>query len=292
MSAALRARDRVHLVEDQRLDGLQHLAPAGREQEVERLRGRDQDVRVLAEHRRAVALRCVAGADGDVELRAEPGERAAEVPLHVVVERLQRRDVEQPEPLARGVGEPVDPVQERGERLSGACRRLDQRVLAARDRRPALLLSRCRRGEGALEPGARARTEDVERTHGCSLAIGCGHADAFLIGLPHTRDVASKLLFIIAVLLVATTSAAGTAARVSSPFPSGWIVVPISPRGGIENAELFRIRADGTGLHQITHTASDESDPSFAPSGKRVVFLPDRPAGSSASESMGAGSAD
>ena len=84
--------------------------------------------------------------------------------------------------------------------------------------------------------------------------------------------MASKLLFIIAVLLVATTSAAGTAARVSSPFPSGWIVVPISPRGGIENAELFRIRADGTGLHQITHTASDESDPSFAPNGKRVVF--------------------
>ena len=99
--AALRAGDGVHLVEDQRLDRLQHLAPARGEQEVERLRGRDQDVRVLAEHRGAVALRRVAGADRDAELRAEPGQRSAEVPLHVVVQSLQRRDVEQAEPLAR-----------------------------------------------------------------------------------------------------------------------------------------------------------------------------------------------
>ena len=131
MCAALRPRDGVYLVEDQRLDRLQHLPGLRREQEVERLRGRDQDVRVLAEHRRAVALRRVAGADGDVQLRAEPGERAAEVALDVVVERLQRRDVEQPETFARGVGQPVDPVQERGERLPRARRRLDQRVRAA-----------------------------------------------------------------------------------------------------------------------------------------------------------------
>ena len=92
---ALRAGDGVHLVEDQRLDALQHLAPARGEQQVERLRGRDQDVRVLAQHRGAVALRGVSGADGDAELRVEARERAAQVALDVVVQRLQRRHVEQ-----------------------------------------------------------------------------------------------------------------------------------------------------------------------------------------------------
>jgi Tol biopolymer transport system component len=84
--------------------------------------------------------------------------------------------------------------------------------------------------------------------------------------------VASKLLVVMAVAVVATASAPGSTARDSSPFPSGWIVLPVSPRRGIENAELFRIRADGTGLHQLTHTLSNQSDPSFAPNGKRLVF--------------------
>ena len=72
---------------------------------------------MLAEHRGAVTLRRIAGADGDVQPRAEPCERAAEVALDVVVERLQRRDVEQAEALAGGVGQPVDPIEEGGERL-------------------------------------------------------------------------------------------------------------------------------------------------------------------------------
>ena len=176
MCAALRAGDGVHLVEDQRLDRLQHLAPARGEQEIERLRGRDQDVRVLAEHRGAVALRRVAGANGDAKLGAEPGERPAQVPLDVVVERLQRRDVEQAQPLARRFGQPVDPVQEGGERLPGAGRRLDQRVLAARDRGPALLLRGGRRSEGAFEPGSCLRTERVESAHVFSLAVSEGPA--------------------------------------------------------------------------------------------------------------------
>ena len=48
--------------------------------------------------------------------------------------------------------------------------------------------------------------------------------------------------------------------------------MPITPRGGIENAELFRIRTDGTGLHRMTRTQREEKDPSFAPDGKRFVF--------------------
>ncbi len=98
---ALRPGHRVHLVEHERLDRLQHLARARGQEEVERFRGRDQDVRMVAEHRGAVALRRVTGADGDAELRVEPGERPAEVPLDVVVQRLERRDVEEPQAIAR-----------------------------------------------------------------------------------------------------------------------------------------------------------------------------------------------
>jgi len=59
--------------------------------------------------------------------------------------------------LTRVLPEAIDRVEERRERLPGAGRRLDQHVLAARDRRPAELLRRCRRIECPLEPGARCR---------------------------------------------------------------------------------------------------------------------------------------
>ena len=166
MSAPLRPGDGVHLVEDQRLDALQHLAPARGEQQVQRLRRRDQDVRVLSQHRRAVALRRVSGADGDAELRIEPGERPAQVPLDVVVQSFQRRDVEEPEPLARLRGEPVDPVEEGGQRLPGAGGSLDERVFAARDRRPALLL---RGGRSSKAPSNQARVFGVKT----SSALTC-----------------------------------------------------------------------------------------------------------------------
>ena len=53
------------------------------------------------EHPPALVRGRVAGADADRELRAEPGERAPQVALDVVVERLERGDVEQAQPLAR-----------------------------------------------------------------------------------------------------------------------------------------------------------------------------------------------
>src|SRR5438128_2024900 len=161
----------MYLVEDQRLDAAQRLARAGGEQQEERLGGRDQDVRRLAQHRRALALRRVAGADGDAEVALEPRERAAQVALDVVVERLQRGDVEETNALAGGLAEPVDPVEEGRERLARAGRRLDQRVLAGGDRRPAQLLRGRRRRERALEPLPGARAEDVERGHAASVVI-------------------------------------------------------------------------------------------------------------------------
>ena len=99
--AALRPGERVDLVEDHRLDRLQQVAAARREQEVERLGRRDQDVGRGAQHPLAVALRRVAGPHAHRELRADPHEGAAEVPLDVVVERLERRDVQEPHAVAR-----------------------------------------------------------------------------------------------------------------------------------------------------------------------------------------------
>ena len=157
VSAPLRPGHRVHLVEDQRLDALQHLASARGQQQVQRLRCRDQDVRVVPQHRRAVALRRVAGANGHAELRVEPRERPAQVALDVVVQSLQRRDVEEPEPLARLRGEPVDPVEKGRQRLPGAGGSLDERVLPARDRRPAQLLRGGRSCESSFEPGSCSR---------------------------------------------------------------------------------------------------------------------------------------
>ena len=163
--AALRPCHGVHLVEDEGLDAAQVVARAGGQQQVERLGGRDQDVRRLAQHRRPFLLRRVAGADGDIERAVQAGQRAAQVPLDVVVERLERRDVQQAETLPGRLLQPVDPVQERRQRLARAGRRLDERMAAAGDRGPAELLRRSRLREGALEPGARLRGEDVERAH-------------------------------------------------------------------------------------------------------------------------------
>ena len=159
MGAALRAGDGVDLVEDHRLDRLQQVAAARREQEVERLGRRDQDVGRRPQHPLAVALRRVARPHAHRERRADPRERPAEVPLDVVVERLERRDVEEPHPLAGRVVEPVEAEEERGERLARAGRRLDEDVPPARDRGPGELLRgrRRRRTRARTTPSCAAR---------------------------------------------------------------------------------------------------------------------------------------
>ena len=101
VGAALRPGDGVHLVEDQRVDRAQQLARLRGEHQEERLGRRDQDVRRRAQHRLALLLRRVARPHRDAELRLEPGERPAQVPLDVVVQRLQRRDVENAQARAR-----------------------------------------------------------------------------------------------------------------------------------------------------------------------------------------------
>ena len=121
------------------------------EEQVQALRGGDEDVRRLAEHPRTLGLGGVARADGDRERRqldaparrgvGQAVERGAQVALDVVVQRLERRDVQQPgaglaaQPL---LDQPVEAPEEGGQRLARAGGGQDQRVLAARDGRPAL----------------------------------------------------------------------------------------------------------------------------------------------------------
>ena len=101
----------------------------------------------------------------------DPGERRPEVPLDVVGQRLERRDVQDPDvpgPLAgrrrrRVADEPVEAPQERGEGLAAAGRGVDQRVVAGRDRRPAVGLGRRRRRE---------RAPNQSRTAGLNAASG------------------------------------------------------------------------------------------------------------------------
>ena len=61
--AALGVRDGVDLVDDHRLDAAEHLARLRGEDQVQRLGRRDEDVGRVAEHRGALALGRVAGAD-------------------------------------------------------------------------------------------------------------------------------------------------------------------------------------------------------------------------------------
>ena len=93
--AALGARHGVDLVHDHRLGVHEELARPRCEHQVERLRRGDEHVGRVAEHRLALLLRRVAGADGHRHVPADPLERGAEVLLDVVGESLQRRDVDQ-----------------------------------------------------------------------------------------------------------------------------------------------------------------------------------------------------
>ena len=80
------------------------------------------------------------------------GERQLEVALDVVVERLERRDVEDLNRVRQRLTQPVDDEliqlpEERRERLAGAGGRENERVRAAGDRGPSLALRRAGRAE-------------------------------------------------------------------------------------------------------------------------------------------------
>ena len=127
----------------------------------------------LAAHAPPLALRGVAGAHprirGMPARRRDAAQRRAQVALDVVAERLQRRDVEHARarhrraaarrPGGRG------PTGTRPASCPTRWGPTDQRVVAARDRRPALRLGRRGLGERRLEPLADAGGEGGEGQH-------------------------------------------------------------------------------------------------------------------------------
>ena len=182
--AALRAGDRVDLVDDHVLDAAQDLAGLAGEQQVELLGRRDEDVRRAAGDLAAVLGRRVAGAagDGDLAARSSPsrcageadaGQRRPQVALDVVGQGLERGDVEDADVaglLARGLrarvaGEPVE--ASRGMRR-GSCRSRSGRGSAcARPRRwppsPRPAPGSAPRSSPRTRPGRRARRARADR---------------------------------------------------------------------------------------------------------------------------------
>ena len=101
MCAALAPRDRVQFVHDDRAQCAEHAPAAVRgQQDVQRLRRRDQNMRRIAAHPVAFGLRRVAGAhaiaDRDIrvaqrsQVRADAGQRLLQILLNVVGQRLER----------------------------------------------------------------------------------------------------------------------------------------------------------------------------------------------------------
>jgi hypothetical protein len=188
--AALGGHQRVDLVDDHGLDPAQRVAGLGREHEVERLGRGDEDVGRVADELAAHVGRRVAGAQPDgglAERLAQPlgrgpdaGDRRPQVLVDVDGQRPQRRHVDDagagrvgaaatggvsglgPRGATVALHQTVDAPQERGERLARSCRGEDQRVVAARDGRPPLLLRGGGRREARLEPRPHGRREPGE----------------------------------------------------------------------------------------------------------------------------------
>jgi hypothetical protein len=181
--AALVVGDGVNLIHDHGAHAGEVLAAlAGGQQQVERLRRGDQDVRRMLEHREALFGQSVSGAHGGADLGAQIAalhgellylsERAVEVLLHVVGERLERRDIDDLRLRGeiageRGAQQLVDADQEGSQRLAGAGGRGDQCGLAAQDRGPACDLRLGGRTELGQEPLLHHRMRPRE-------IIGCG----------------------------------------------------------------------------------------------------------------------
>jgi hypothetical protein len=182
MGTALIRRHGVNLVDDHGADGGEHRAPGFRpEQDVERFRRGDDDVRRAAAHAFALARGRIAGPHpgADVHVRqallaqglANAGKRRFEVALDVVRQCLERGDIDDLRLVREPAVEPlahqrVDRRQEGGERLAGPGRGRDQHMPAVHDGRPGLRLCRGRGGEAAVKPRGNGRMKQRDWMHG------------------------------------------------------------------------------------------------------------------------------
>ena len=165
---AARADDGVNFVDDDRARRAEEIpAPRACEHQIQRLGRGDEDVRGTLENGGPFGLRRVAGAYGSRDVGdgvtagfgelADAAPRLAEILVDVGAQRLQRRDVHDTDLVRQRGGsgfanEIVDGDQERGERLSRAGRRSDERMSAVADGLPSTLLGGRRLPECVAEP--------------------------------------------------------------------------------------------------------------------------------------------
>ncbi len=159
MGAAFVLREAVDLVDDDVLDGAELLFELrGVEQDRQRLRRGVEHVWRGLQHRLPVTVAGVTVPDGVTEFRLvasfgrpfpDAGQRHREVPVDVVCQRLQRRDVQTVDAVVETVGvvavppvEFVDHRTETGERLPAPCRATDECVRSLVDQRDRLPLGR------------------------------------------------------------------------------------------------------------------------------------------------------
>ena len=177
MRAAAGVDDGVNLVDDDRLDGPEHVpaALAGQQQE-QRFRRRDQDVRRLPQHGCALGLCRIAGADrdgdagcgdaGGLGVARDLAARHRQVLVNVRAERLERRHVHHADFVRQRralafAEQVVERREKRRERLAGSGRRRDERVAAGPNRLPALFLGRRRCAERFVEPACDYRMKAI-----------------------------------------------------------------------------------------------------------------------------------
>ncbi len=171
--ASLGCRHRMDLIQDHGGQAAQHRPAVWRGQEqVEALWRGDQDLRRLSKHAPAVRGERIAAsglhANGrkllpcELEGLGDLLQRRQQVSLDVIVERLQRRDVEDPNRVRPpgAADELVDAPQERGEGLARAGGSRHQHVGTARNLGPGARLDVGRLSEGAQEP---LRDDGVEK---------------------------------------------------------------------------------------------------------------------------------
>ena len=168
VGAPLVGRHGVDLIHDDR-PGRRQIPPAalGRQQDIERLRRGDQDVRRIPPHGFPVLRWGVPRPDGNPDLGqggsplfrqpADGSQRLPQVLLDVVGKGLQGGNVDDrglvPQAAARGgADQAVNRPQECRQRLPGARGGAQQRVASRRDRGPALFLRRTRPRERPEEP--------------------------------------------------------------------------------------------------------------------------------------------
>ena len=175
VGASLGSHQRVNLVDDEEPRvGEGGPEPLAGQQDVQRLGRGDQDVRRPPGHRLSLRRERIAGAHGHAHLGqldplgsgrgADARQRRSQVLLDVVVERAERRDVDDVHAVLEAsleaeAVEVVERPQERRQGLARAGRGHDERVAPRGDRFPALDLRASRLGERVLEPTAHEREE-------------------------------------------------------------------------------------------------------------------------------------